>query len=144
MLVEVNMQCNGCGNDLEKNDVYCSQCGKISYLVKQNAKGQMFVRLDKIIPVGIYLIIIGLLLLCLFIIFFKRVYLLFGLSLAICSVGIVILSKYKDAVNYSRMNSKSFNNNISKQKCGYCYSDLRTDGKYCTLCGSKYKQKRIK
>ena len=133
------MVCIYCGQYMGEKDAYCCKCGKISSVVKEQNKGKIFIRLDKVIPTGIIITLIGACLLLLFIFVFSGDFVVLGLAVAISVIGVTIIVKFKEAIKFARSNSIVNGDNISVQKCKYCFSLLSADGQYCTLCGSKYK-----
>ncbi|HOP10532.1 MAG TPA: hypothetical protein PK629_03475 [Oscillospiraceae bacterium] len=119
-------------------DAYCPMCGTVSYIVKQNSNGKIFIPLDKIIPYGTLLITCGILLNVIgFIIFQKIIPIFFGLGLAIAVVGIVIVAKYKKTVEFGRNYAANHKYNDEGEKCRFCKNTLYKYSKYCPLCGSK-------
>ena len=131
------MKCKKCNNEMNEKHAYCPFCGKLSDLVKQNSKGKIFIRMDKIIPTGILMILLGILLLVLLIAIDKIMF--FGLPFAICLIGILLVSKNNSAIEFGRKNAKS-EDGVDLEKCKYCFSDIVSGGRYCGLCGSKHKK----
>ncbi len=138
------MTCNNCSHEMSTTDAYCPMCGKISAVVKQNTKGKLFIRLDKVIPIGISITLIGLSLLFLFLFILHDFPIVFGFSIGITTIGIALLTKFKKALQFGRENAARKDEHLSTPKCNYCFSVLHINGKYCTLCGSKIKDRRTK
>lgn len=131
------MTCNKCGQALGPKDAYCFNCGKVSHVVKEAAKGKIFIRLDKILPTGIFITLLGVLLLFI-VLFVLDMHILCGLPLAMIVSGICILAMNKKAIRFARLNAVNASAYASR-KCRYCFSQLNERGLYCTLCGSKNK-----
>ena len=135
--------CKRCGYSMEQKDAYCPMCGNISDIIKSNTSGQLFVAVDKIVPLGIVFITIGVSLFSICLIIFHRIIpIVFGLSFAICSIGVILLSKYKSALNFARSKSTPLNTVSSNGRCKYCYNGLYANANYCTLCGSRNRHKK--
>lgn len=123
---------------MDEQEAYCSNCGAVSAEVKANAKGIVFIPLDKIIPYGTLLITCGIFLNIIgFILFQKIIPIFFGIGLAIAVVGIVMVAQYKKTLKFGQNYTVKHKNDDENPKCRFCNNPLKQDGKYCTLCGSK-------
>ena len=130
--------CNKCNSQIDNLDIYCSKCGTLSHVAKENAKDKIFIPIDKIIPYGALLIACGILINIIGFFATQRIIpIIFGIGFAITILGIILISMYKKSNEVGRKNRETFKNDIEEDKCGFCHATLKQSGKYCPLCGSK-------
>lgn len=130
--------CKKCNFQMENPDTYCSKCGTISHVVKENAKDRIFIPIDKIIPYGALLIMSGIVINIIGFVAAQRIIpIVFGIGFAITVAGILLTAMYKKSNESGRRHAAALKCDIEEDKCRFCHNNLKSNSKYCSLCGSK-------
>ena len=136
------MTCKRCGAGMGITEAYCPACGKAVPVIYTGVKREnaIFIPRDKIKPIGIASLCIGLLVLIWSGIVFQEVVpIAYGIAMACGMIGYSLLSQYKTSLETSRKVSAALNLEDDDEKsetCEYCYRKLYPDSWYCTHCGS--------
>lgn len=130
--------CNKCNSQIDNLDIYCSKCGTLSHVAKENAKDKIFIPIDKIIPYGALLIACGILINIIGFFATQRIIpIIFGIGFAITVAGILLTAMYKKSNESGRRHAAALKCDIEEDKCRFCHNNLKSNSKYCSLCGSK-------
>lgn len=129
--------CNKCNSQIDNLDIYCSKCGTLSHVAKENAKDKIFIPIDKIIPYGVLLIACGILINIIGFFATQRIIpIIFGIGFAITILGIILISMYKKSNEVGRRHAATLKCDPEEDKCRFCHNNLKVNSKYCSFCGS--------
>lgn len=116
-------------------------CGAISPLIRESSPGKMFIRLDKIIPTGVILLISAFAVEVIsFMLYHRVIPVVLGFGLALAAAGMIILSMYKkcQAIAHGLLaQQEGLPAPDQYQTCKLCGKKMSLDSRYCSLCGSK-------
>ena len=137
---EKERKCVKCNKVLKSNEGYCSSCGKLSCTPP---KGTFTFRLNKVLPLGISFIILGLIII-ICILVFNMIDLAFGpeflgrllitLGLALLVLGAIAVYKCREI---NKLLKRECKHDIHTLNCKYCNAPLPVESNFCHRCGSK-------
>lgn len=137
------IQCEKCGADLSETVAYCPACGALSPHLRKNAKGMLFIPLDKLVPTGAVIVASSFVVLLIgFALFANLAPVFLCVGVVGCVVGGMLVVKYKATVQAAKdevAKKREREPDPGQISCKLCEETLEAGSRYCTFCGSKVK-----